>query len=504
MIRLAVLGFWHEANSFSTHLVDREQVESRTQVGQDVIRAHEGGSSTIAGFLAAAKRHADVDVVPLVMSSMIPAGPLTAAALEYVTDGMLTAIETHGPFDGALIAMHGAAVSEDVHDVDGYLLDRLRSVLGSVPIGVSLDLHANISTEMCRHADVLNTYRTNPHVDAAEVADEIAELVIRAVRGLVEPTMALVPVPAAINILRQNTDLSPMKDLMLAAREVQLVPGVLSVSIAEGFPYADVPEMGMSVVVVTDNDLAAARTHADHLAREVWDRRAEFVGTALSPEAALRTATDEQRWPTLLLDAGDNIGGGSPGDSVAILNAARELQVDNLLIVVNDPASARACVEAGVDRVVRLTIGAKVDANTGPPVVDEAHVLAVHDGVFQDRTGVHAGFDAFDGGPSAAVRLQSGQTVVLTSKLVPPFSAGHLSTLGLAPADYEVIVAKGVHSPLASYGPHVASIVFVDSPGITSADLNQFPYRHRRRPLYPLDGDLVSPTSEFADQPGWR
>lgn len=497
-MRLAVLGLWHEANTFASVLADSAYVEAAGVLrGPEIVARHDGGTTTVAGYLAAGARHADVELVPLVMTTLVPAGPITSAALHPLVDEMVAALTAGGPFDGVLAALHGAAVAEDVLDVDGFLLGRFRDAVGpDVPIGVSLDLHANVSAAMCAHSDVLNTYRTNPHVDAREVAQEVAELVIRTVRGELRPTQAFAPLPAAINILCQNTGESPMRDALADARATMAQAGVLSVSVAEGYPYADVPEMGMAVVVVTDDDQAAAGRHARALAERVWARRAGFDTTAPGAAEAVALAAAAPAGPVLLLDVGDNIGGGSPGDSVVLLNAARDAGLANLLTIVWDPVSAAHCVEAGVDARVTLSIGARTDPETGPPVTATATVLALHHGVHEATEPVHAGLSSFDGGPTAAVRLDSGQTVILTSKVVPPFSTATLATVGLAPGDFAAIVAKGVHSPLAGYRPHVTEVVRVDTPGVTSADPRRFALRHRRRPMFPFEPDTTYPEED--------
>jgi microcystin degradation protein MlrC len=486
-MRLAVLGLWHEANTFSTRPVDNAAFAAVGVLrGQEVVARHAAGTTTVSGYLAAARD--GVEVVPLVTTNLVPAGRIAAAALRARTDELVRALADNGPFDGVLVSLHGSAVAEDVLDVDGYLLSRFRDVVGAdVPIGVSLDLHANISADMCAHSDVLNTYRTNPHLDAKEAALEVAELVIGAVRGQVRPTQAFASVPAVVNILRQNTDESPMREIMADVRAVMDRPGVLSATVAEGYPYADVPEMGMAVVVVTDDDPGGAARHARELAGRVWARRAEFHASAPGPAEAVRRVVESPTAPILLLDVGDNIGGGSPGDSVVLLNAAREAGLEDLLVIVADPAAATLCHRVGVGGTTRLSIGAKTDPRTGPPVRAIATVLAVHDGRYQAAESVHAGISHFDAGPSAAVKLDSGQTVVLTSKAVMPLSTAQLTTLGMKPLQFKAIVAKGVHSPLAGYGPHVAGMIRVDTPGVTSADLSRFQYVYRRRPLFPFE-----------------
>lgn len=487
--RLAALGMIHEANTFApTHLgldaFDRAGILRRDEIA----RQHAGGTSPMAGFLRGAERPG-VEIVPLMTTTLTPGGPITAGALEMFVDEMTAALASEGPFDGVLAGLHGAAVAEHVHDVDGYMLKRIRQVVGpDVPIGVCLDLHANISKEMCEHADVLNTYRTNPHVDAHVVAEEIADVVIRTARGEIQPTLAFEPIPALIGILQQNTDRAPMRDVMEDVRELMTRPEVLSATVSEGYPYADVPEMGMAVIVVTNDDGPAARQHAKRLAGRTWERRDEFFTAATDVDQALQQAADTSDGPILLLDVGDNIGGGAPGDSVELLASAVRLGVGSLLTVVADSQAATTCHRQGIGALVTLSIGGKATPDHyRAPVDADGIVLALHNGVYEATDVAHGGVRHYNAGPSAAVRLDTGQTVVLTTHAAPPFTASQLPTLGLEIEDFHVVVAKGVHSPLASYGPRVQQIVQVDTPGITSADVRRFTYQHRRVPLYPFE-----------------
>jgi microcystin degradation protein MlrC len=491
-MRLAALGLSHEANTFSSIPVDREVIEEGTLRGERIVAVHGPAQTTMAGFLAAARD--EVEVVPLVHCSLVPSGAITADALAAIADELVAALADAGPFDGVLAALHGAAVAEGCPDVDGYLLRRFRETVGpTVPIGVALDLHANVSAQMVDYSDVLATYRTNPHVDARERAAEVADLIVRAARGEIRPVQAFHPVPAVINILRQNTGTPPMSDILADLQAVLGRPEVLSATVAEGYPYADVPEMGMSVTVVTDADPAAAAAHARSLAEAVWARRSDFDTARVSPQEALRRVATAPARPVLLLDVGDNIGGGSPGDSVVLLNAARAEGFADLVTIVADPISVAACAEAGPGATVALTIGARTDERTGPPVRAQATVLGLHDGRYEDPGPTHGGTRFFDGGRTAVVRLDSGQTVVLTSRVVQPTSAVQLTSLGLSPKEFAAVVAKGVHSPLAGYADHYAEAVWVDTPGVTSARLDEFRYAHRRRPLFPFESEAVLP-----------
>jgi microcystin degradation protein MlrC len=494
LIRLAALGLYHEANTFTAERVDAAAMSAAGVLrGAEIVARHGSGTTSMSGFLAAA-RPPEVTVVPLVMTYLVPGGVIEADALAERADELATALASQGPFDGVLAALHGAAVAGGCPDVDGYLLRRMRDAVGpQVPIGAVLDLHANVSAQMCAQADVLCAYRTNPHADAAERGREVASLIVGSIRGQFRPVLGYQPVPAAISILRQDTATAPMSEIMADADACRRQPGVLSVSVAQGYPYADVPELGMSVIVVADGDRGTAARQARALAARVWARREQFTARAPGAAQALTAAAGAGQGPVLLLDVGDNIGAGAPGDSVVILHVARQLGLASLLTVIADPAAAAACGQVRVGAQVALSIGGRGYPGTGPPVQATGTVLARHDGVFVATTAVHAGRRHFDGGPSAAVRLDTGQTVILTSRRVPPYSPAQLTALGLDTGQFQAIVAKGVHSPLPGYGPHVTRAIQADTPGATSADLSRFSYRSRRRPLYPFEADAAFP-----------
>ncbi len=491
-LRVGLLGFSHEANSFAPVKVDAEYIRSAgIWRGSDLLDEYRGSESTTGGYIAAADAAADVELVPLVMTTLVPAGAITADALEERSRDFRDSLRSGGSFDAVLVALHGAAVADNIMDADGHLLSVVRATVGpDVVIGVSLDLHANVSALMCDAADILNTYRTNPHIDASVVAEEVAQLVFEAARGRIEPVMTHVAIPAFINILRQNTSEEPMAGILEAARTEEGAPGILSVSIAEGYPYADVPEMGMSVVVVADGDEGLARTVANRLAQRVWERREEFDVPAPGPDEAM-ALVDRLDQPVLLLDVGDNIGAGSPGDSVELLHSAILVGRADVLTIVADPAAAQSCHEAGAGRRLSFDLGSSVHDYPRGPLRCSGVVVSLSDGVFESDESLHAGFRHFDAGPSAAFLLDTGQTVVIISSPVLPLTVAQFSPFDIDVADYAAIIAKGVHSPLAGYLPHVRSMLRVDTAGVTSASCTDLPYRHRRRPLYPFEPDAA-------------
>ncbi len=193
--------------------------------------------------------------------STLPCGPIRAPDFDALVARLLRTVGDAGRLDGVLVAPHGATVSENHPDADGHWLAALRSVTpAGTPIIGTLDAHANLSQLMVESCDALIAYRTNPHLDQRERGMEAARLMIRTVRDQASPVMAAAMPPLAISIERQCTDEPPLQPLYAAADDQLGVARVLSNSILLGFPYADVPEMGSSVIVVTDDDQPLAQS----------------------------------------------------------------------------------------------------------------------------------------------------------------------------------------------------------------------------------------------------
>jgi microcystin degradation protein MlrC len=491
-VRLATLGLSHETNTFARLPATYERfAEDGILRGDEIVRAYGESHATLAGYLEAAS-WPGVDVVPLLFTQTNPIGTITSDAFERIVGEMLDLLKDGGPWDGVLLALHGAAVSEQYPDADGEIAQRVRALVGpSVPIGLAIDMHANISRQMVDNTTTTVVYRTNPHLDPRLRARECAEMIVRTIRGEIHPVQALEMPPVVINIVKQFTGEEPMRSLVRDIDEVLRRPGVLSASVAEGYPYADVAEMGMSFVVVHDGEASEAQDAAAWMARRAWERRAEFVGDTPSPEEALRLAASAPAGPVVLMDVGDNIGGGSAGDSTVLLEAAQRSGVRRYLQTLFDPAAVSACVAAGVGQQLTLRVGAKTDDLHGRPVQVSGRVRVISDGRFEEPNPTHGGFRFFDAGTTVVLDTTDEHTLVLTSRLIGNTSIQQMYATGVKPETYQVIVAKGVVSPRPAYAPIASQIVLVNTPGVTSSDLSKFEYRRRRRPLYPFEPDAT-------------
>lgn len=491
-MRLAALGFSHETNTFATTPTTYDHFERSGILRGDEVRAkHQNAHSTMAGYLEASDK-LGFDIVPLFFASTEPSGMITKDAYDRLTSEMLQLLKAHGPWDGVLLAQHGAAVSEEFPDADGEFVARVRQLVGpNVPIGLAIDLHVNLTHKMVDNATATVLYRTNPHLDPRPRAIECAEIIIRTIKGEIRPVQALETPPVVINIVKQFTGEEPMAGLMRDTDAVIARPGMLSAGIAEGYPYADVAEMGMAFLAIHDGDAAAARDAARWLARRAWDRRAEFNNDIPSPTEALQAAAAAPKGPIVLMDVGDNIGGGSSADSTILLAEAKRLGIRSYLQTLCDPQAVQACVSAGVGSTVSLAVGGKTDQIHGRPVEVTGRVRLISDGKFEDPRPTHGGWRFFDGGTTVVLETTDDHTLVLTSRRIGNTSIEQMYSLGIHPENKKVIIAKGVVSPRPAYQPIAARIILVNTPGATTADLSFFTYRNRRHPLYPFEADAT-------------
>ena len=248
--RVAIIGIFHESNTFLAKTTSLEDFKKGHLIYGEDIRQEYGQAFHEVGGMLEVLDHSEVEVVPLMFAEGIPSGIVQAGTLSDLSDQMITALKNHGPFDGVLVAPHGAAVSESHPDMDGWWLQQLRAFIGhKPPIIGTLDPHANVSQSMIDATDALVAYKTNPHVDQRETGKQAARLMVDTLDGKIKPLQYFLQPAATISIEQQYTRASPCKELYQFAEEIKRKSNCLSISILLGFPYADVQEMGSGFIV---------------------------------------------------------------------------------------------------------------------------------------------------------------------------------------------------------------------------------------------------------------
>ena len=488
-MRIGIVSLIHESNTFAvTPTTMASFRRDSLLVGEAVRGVFEGGLHQITGFLEGLVE-ADVEAVPIFHASTSPSGTITKETCEELFEMMFEALKKTGPLDGYLVSPHGANAGEgaDYRDLDGFWLAKLRAEVGAeVPIICVIDPHANLSERMVEACDATIAYRSNPHLDQKERGREAVDLIVRTLRGEIRPVQRAAFPTFGINIERQGTTLWPCLPLYELANGQLSQSGVLSNSVVLGFPYSDGEEMGSSAVVVTDNDPELAQRLADELVAYMLEHRDEFVGEYITVAEAVEQAVDAEG-PICLLDMGDNVGGGSAADSTLIAHEIHRRGDTTGHVCLFDQASQDQAREAGAGARLTLAMGGKTDDRHGEPLVAEVVVKSLHEGTFEETEIRHGGYTHFDMGPTAVVVTDTGLTISLTSRRTVPVSLGVVTSIGLDPADFQILVAKGVHAPVAAYEPVCTQLIRVNTTGATAADMRTFEYEYRRRPMYPFE-----------------
>ena len=490
--RILIAGFTHETNTFSVMPGDLAAFRARRLMdGKDIPGFYGGTNTEMAAFLDACQEFGWT-AEPVIAADATPSGPVTREVFELVSGRILAAL-TGGPRpDALLLNLHGAMVTEHVDDGEGELLRLIRAAIGrELPVAVTLDLHANVTDAMARHADIMVSYRKYPHTDMYDTGAQCAWLLKRTLDGEIDPVVRVARGPMIDGVdMGRTTAPGPMLDtLALADRLMADKPGVLAVSINAGFAWADIAEVGPTAVVVADRSSPHGQQVADELARYIWQRRAERTITPVTARAAVAEAQAKGRAgaPVVLADYADNPGGGGYGDATGLLRAMLDARLEKAAFgPIYDPACAAICHAAGSGQTVRLSLGGRIDPRYGAPIEIEGRVSALSDGRVRIEGPMMAGV-RFEMGPAAAVEV-GGLEIVIASRRFQNFDQVFFKALGIEPAARAVLGIKSAQHFRAAYAPIAGAIVIVDEGGgIMTHDFTRFPYRRVRRPVWPLD-----------------
>jgi microcystin degradation protein MlrC len=484
-MRVAVGGIYHESNTFIVQPMTMDGfMKGQFHLDADIPSNWADTCSEMAGFLDGAGRFG-FEVIPTIMAWGVPCGALTDATFEALTGELISRLRSAGRLDGVLLSLHGAMVSESYADADGEILQRVRAFVGSaVPLVVTIDFHANLTQRMVDLADILIGYKTYPHIDQRERGHEAASVLHRMMTGDLRPQMAMKRRPLFAHILSQSTERGPMSELVAEAQACECLPGIVSVTVLAGFPYTDVPEAGFSVIAIAET-MDSAIAVAERLADKAWQRRAEFSHDIVDSTAAVKEAVESTSGLILLVDVGDNVGAGTPGDGTVLLAELRRQHAQGALVLLCDRNAVEACIEAGVGESVTVKVGGKQDHHHGEPVEVTGKVRLLSDGIYRNIGPMRDGVLEDQG--RTAVIDSDGIIVVLTERRQPMWNLQQLRSIGIEPKTLHIVVVKAAIAYRAAYAPIAERIIEVDTPGLSAADVRHFHYTRLQRPMYPLD-----------------
>ncbi len=490
-MRIFVAGFQHETNTFAPSKADWPAFESGSAFpafshGEAMLERLGPTSLPMGGFIRAARQRGWT-LVPSAWAGASPSAHVTRDAFERIAEH-ICGDARRGGFDAVYLDLHGAAVAEHVDDAEGELLERLRQVIGPVmPLVTSLDLHANVTRRMLRHASVMSAYRTYPHVDGADTGARCAELLAELWEH--GRTWATHPVrlPFLLPLNAQCTMMEPARGVYQRLAERDLRSGV-RLSFAMGFPAADFDECG-PVVFGHGPDAETVHKTVQDVANEVIELRPDWALELLDPAEAVQRAlalAETVSKPVVIADTQDNPGAGADSNTTGMLHAllaagaGRRFPGQVALGLLFDPAAAKIAHEAGVGASLDLAIGKAVRTFDGsfsdPPLRARFKVLALSDGVVPMHGPmtaggtVHLGKSACLETEGIRINVVSGQCQMLDLDL--------FRFLGVEPEAMKLLVNKSSVHFRAAFAPIASHILVAVAPGPMAADPAMLPWRH--------------------------
>ena len=478
--RIGVVSIVQETNTFSPKPTTWD--DYTVMVGWSAVESLGGTNTEFAGAMTALQDHG-VEAVPVVAIWALPSGPVTDEAFGRLLSLLDRELRRAGRLDGLVMSLHGALVTESDYDADSSLIKAARGRVGGLPLGVCLDLHANVTEAMAAEADIMVGYHTEPHVDMASTGRRIARLVQRTVQGDISPTMALAKRPMLVPAEGMRTDTGPMSEVRLLADRIT-GDTVHDVSLFPVQPWLDVPELGLGVLVVTDRDPAAAREVAEEMATEVWNRRQRMVTPRLLPPLEAFEAARRSSRPFLMAHTADCPTAGAPGDDPRLITEAKRHAPDLVVFhSVLDPDVARKCRGREGDPV-SMPVGGALSPEVAS--VDLAGTVA--------RSG--AGTYPLTGRSFTGRKVSMGEWAVITSgnhhllvTSVPAITAdpSTWAYAGLDPDQADVLIVRSCSDYRANFPDSAPEAVTLDVPGPSTPRLENLVFRRAPRPLYPVD-----------------
>ncbi len=402
---------------------------------------------------------------------------------------LLEGIEAALPVDGVLLHLHGGGATEDEDDLEGHVLEQVRKVVGDkIPVVTPLDMHANIGPKMMKYGSFFCGYDTYPHIDGYDRSAEVSQMLIDTIRGKINPKIAYAQPNMIITPVMQKSEYYPMKDVIQKAHDIESEPGVLSATVSAGYPYADVPYPGVTMMVIADGDEELAQRKVDELSQLCWDLRMDFLARVVPMDRALDIALAELEGPVVLTDQADNPGGGPPQDGTIALKAMLDRGVTNACVaVMRDPEAVALAIEAGVGNTVTMKIGGKTEPWVGDPLEVTGTVRTISDGTIKAK-----GPMPYELNMGRAVVLNvKGIDVILTEIATQATDLGVYHSMGLDPTDYKILLVKSCVHYRVVHDAIAKKTIELDLPGWHGTRLAAFPWKKLKRPVWPIDVEAL-------------
>ncbi len=483
MKHLAVIRFWYEGNSFSPVPVDAEMFRAREWVsGQDARVFYHGINVEIAAVEGFVETNPEIEAHYVFCAAAYPAGPMVPGLFNSMLGQIEEKLATRD-WDGVYLSLHGSSVSADSEHPELSLLESIRNTVGSIPLAVTLDLHANIEPALGRLANIVVGYKTYPHIDMLETAEKALALLGRSMNGEINPLSLILPAEFAPTSFNMQTASGPMADMIAAARGSEIEHGFYDLSVFGGFVYADSPQTGAAISLCAEKGHPDATREATRLSKAFLAQAGNFDVYLPHPAPVLRAlsrelASNPGLAPVAVLEPSDNVFSGGGADTPELLRQALEIGVGApvLFTFFWDPEISAQAHQAGLGAVFDCAFGGRLTDSFGQPVRTSAKVERLTNGQFINQGPMEKGLTV-DLGATAV--MQVGEVhIIVTSRNIPINDKAYFQLHGLDPADFAVTYVKAKNHFRAAFADVFKRMIEVETPGPASSNMMTFQFRN--------------------------
>jgi microcystin degradation protein MlrC len=471
-----------ETNTFSPMLTGKEAFFERSHFPPGQHPDHPVLTASPLWILRRVAKEKGWTVIEGLVTSAQPAGTIVRKVYEEFRDDILGQLKAAMPVDMVILGLHGAMVADGYDDCEGDVLKRVRDLVGpKVVVSSELDPHCHLTDLMVKSADLLICYKEFPHTDYLERAEELVAISEKIAKKQVKLT------PAVYDCRMINsypTSREPMRSYVDRIQAMEGKNGVVSISIAHCYPYADVADLGTKTLVYTDDDPAKAAKLARDLGQELIGMRDTVRPPFLTIDQALDKGVAANSGPVVIAEPSDNAGGGAPSDSTFVLKRMIERGIrDAAIAPIWDPIAVKQCFAAGEGGSFDLRFGGKMGPFSGTPVDGKVKVIkCVRNATQSQGSSIHYLGDA------AAIEV-GGIAVVLITNRQQAWGPDLFSNMGVDPTKRKIVVVKSTNHFFAEYSKIAADVLYMDGPGALPRDFKLVPYTKIKRPIWPLDAN---------------
>ena len=485
-MRIALAGFNLESVTFLPEPTSLQAFETAARRSTDLIASFEGTNTVPGGFIKVCKAE-KVGILPLVYSEVGAAAAATDQAYDhFLKEIAMGILEAEQNIDGILLGLHGALVTETGRTDLDFLIDLRRIIGHELPIGVAFDLHGNLDPEITRYLDVVSAYHESPHVDMSATGERVANFLLNKLTGAINPITVIHKVPITLPSIFTATKVAPLSTIMAEARKQErIIPNLLDCSIVLGFAYADVAQIGISIMATSDNDTEAINKVVNYMSDLIWNMRERLYpkDSVFTVDAGISRAMEVSKnssKPAVILEHADRM-----NDSTYVLHELVKTEhIRAAVPYLFDPESALLAIKTGINNRVSLSIGGKTSVKAGAPVSVEATVLRTGEPEFTMGGGMGRGRPV-NLGNTAIVKV--GEIIIwLISSNISAINLDPFEQFGFNHREFEIILLRSKTHFRAVWEREACEIIIADTPDWGPALLDKLDYRQVRKGVFPI------------------